>query len=73
MASRRSAASRLTRLREPYTRHEELKMSNNAMIARFVDNQSNNNWVPVESQDLTPSGPGRVTPNDSWDARCGCK
>lgn len=48
-------------------------MSNSTMIARFVDNQSTNNWVPVESQELTPSGPGRVTPNDSWDRRCGCK
>ncbi|MEU0316516.1 hypothetical protein [Nocardioides sp. NPDC006273] len=48
-------------------------MPNTAMIARNVDNQSNNNWVPVESQELTPSGPGHVTPNGSWDRRCGCK
>lgn len=47
-------------------------MSTLELIAHFTDVESNNGWVPIEAVELTPNGPGRVTPNDSFDKRCGC-
>ncbi|MBC7276761.1 hypothetical protein [Nocardioides sp.] len=48
-------------------------MSNFELIAQFTDAESNRDWTPIEARELTPNGPGRVTPNDSFDSRCGCK
>jgi hypothetical protein len=55
-----------------HTGIEEMHMSTLELIAHVTDVESNNGWVPIEAVELTPNGPGRVTPNDSFDKRCGC-
>ncbi len=45
-------------------------MTDLEIVAKYADDLCDS--VSVASHEITPSTHGRVTPNDSFDKRCGC-